>query len=180
MFLDSDNVPAASLMPRDAPPPQEILDRAIRENRTETPWDSVRSDGSGAREEIRGKPSGIWEGKAYRRLGAMMWPDYCESSPFSSSSSSFFVGRTLLKLLHETIPRPARAGRTQPDNPIWAIIGVPCRDEWEMEAGQILIDKARHLDALLLAEWMMDRERFSYWFKWVLPFSPLFSRSQEE
>jgi hypothetical protein len=49
-----------------------------------------------------------------------------------------------------------------------------------MEAGQILIDKARHLDALLLAEWMMDRERFSYWFKWVLPFSPLFSRSQEE
>lgn len=72
------------------------------------------------------------------------------------------------------------AGRTQPDNPIWAIIGVPCRDEWEMEAGQILIDKARHLDALLLAEWMMDRERFSYWFKWVLPFSPLFSRSQEE
>ncbi|GAA5969200.1 hypothetical protein JCM8115_004315 [Rhodotorula mucilaginosa] len=129
MFLDSDNVPAASLMPRDAPPPQEILDRAIRENRTETPWDSVRSDG--AREEIRGKPSGIWEGKAYQRLGAMMWPDYW---------------------------------RTQPDNPIWAIIGVPCRDEWEMEAGQILIDKARHLDALLLAEWMMDRERFSYWF----------------
>ncbi|POY72267.1 hypothetical protein BMF94_4701 [Rhodotorula taiwanensis] len=54
--------------------------------------------------------------------------------------------------------------RTQPDNPIWAIIGVPCRDEWEMEAGQILIDKAKHLDALLLAEWMMDRERFSYWF----------------
>ena len=93
MFLDSDNVPAASLMPRDAPPPHEILDRAIREYRTETPWDSVRSDG--AREEIRGKPSGIWEGKAYRRLGAMMWPDYCESSP--SSSSSFFVGRALLK-----------------------------------------------------------------------------------
>ena len=44
-----------------------------------------------------------------------------------------------------------------------------------MEAGQILIDKARHLDALLLAEWMMDRERFSYWFKWVLPLSSLFS-----
>ena len=51
-----------------------------------------------------------------------------------------------------------------------------------MEAGQILIDKARHLDALLLAEWMMDRERFSYWFKWV-PFfslpSSLFPRSLE-
>lgn len=47
-----------------------------------------------------------------------------------------------------------------------------------MEAGQILIDKARHLDALLLAEWMMDRERFSYWFKWVpLFFSPLVSLS---
>lgn len=81
MFLDSDNVPAASLMPRDAPPPKEILDRAIRENRTETPWDSaVRSEeDGGVREEIRGKPSGIWEGKAYQRLGAMMWPDYCES-----------------------------------------------------------------------------------------------------
>lgn len=38
-----------------------------------------------------------------------------------------------------------------------------------LQAGQILVDKAKHLDALLLAEWMMDRERFSYWFKCVAP-----------
>uniref|UniRef100_A0A0K3CQ85 FGENESH: predicted gene_14.253 protein n=1 Tax=Rhodotorula toruloides TaxID=5286 RepID=A0A0K3CQ85_RHOTO len=39
--------------------------------------------------------------------------------------------------------------------------------EAEMEAGTILIDKSRHLDALLLAEWMMSSERFEYWFKCV-------------
>ncbi|BGP58166.1 hypothetical protein JCM8202v2_005827 [Rhodotorula sphaerocarpa] len=130
LFLDSDSVPTASLMPMDAPTPPEILERAKRDNRSlEAPWDLPREDGT--MDEIWGKPAGLWEGKAYQRLGAMMWPDYW---------------------------------RTQPDNPIWAIIGVPCRDEWEMEAGQILVDKAKHLDALLLAEWMMDRERFSYWF----------------
>jgi hypothetical protein len=36
-----------------------------------------------------------------------------------------------------------------------------------MEAGTILVDKSRHLDALLLAEWMMSSERFEYWFKCV-------------
>ena len=32
-------------------------------------------------------------------------------------------------------------------NAVWAILGVQCRDEWTMEAGQILIDKSRHMDA---------------------------------
>ncbi|GAA5875087.1 hypothetical protein JCM16303_005003 [Sporobolomyces ruberrimus] len=54
--------------------------------------------------------------------------------------------------------------RTSADNSIWSIIGVPCRDEWEQEAGQIIVDKKYHLDALLLAEWMMDSSRFKYWF----------------
>lgn len=40
--------------------------------------------------------------------------------------------------------------KTAASNPIWAILGVRCRDEWEMEAGQILIDKKFHLDAMLL------------------------------
>lgn len=53
--------------------------------------------------------------------------------------------------------------RTGADNPIWALIGVPCRDEWEQEAGQILIDKSLHLDTLLLAQWMMDSSRFKFW-----------------
>lgn len=43
-------------------------------------------------------------------------------------------------------------------------MGVPCRDEWEQEAGQILIDKKRHLDALLLSEWLMDSDRFTFFF----------------
>lgn len=29
------------------------------------------------------------------------------------------------------------------------------RDEWEQEAGQILVDKSKHLDALLLSEFML-------------------------
>ncbi len=32
-------------------------------------------------------------------------------------------------------------------NAVWAILGVQCRDEWTMEAGQILIDKSMHMDA---------------------------------
>ncbi|GAA6057560.1 hypothetical protein NBRC10513_006572 [Rhodotorula toruloides] len=105
LYLDSDNIPAASLLPLEL-------------------W-SNSTQGEASR------PAGLWEAKAYKRLGAMFWPDYW---------------------------------RTHPINPIWAVIGVPCRDEWEMEAGTILIDKSRHLDALLLAEWMMSSERFEYWF----------------
>ncbi|KAK9894544.1 glycosyltransferase family 71 protein [Cystobasidium minutum MCA 4210] len=52
--------------------------------------------------------------------------------------------------------------KTGPMNPIWGIIGTQCRDEWEQEAGQILIDKRRHMDALLLANWMLDDWQF--WF----------------
>ncbi|TNY23116.1 family 71 glycosyltransferase [Rhodotorula diobovata] len=91
LFLDSDNIPTASLMPIDSPVPH----------------------------------------KSYKRHGALFWPDYW---------------------------------RTQADNAIWSIIGVPCRDEWEQEAGQILVDKSRNLDALLLAEWMMNTSRYKFWF----------------
>ncbi|GEM10957.1 alpha 1,2-mannosyltransferase, glycosyltransferase family 71 protein [Rhodotorula toruloides] len=108
LYLDSDNIPAGSLLPLEL-------------------WEGR----NGTEEEEATRPAGLWEAKAYKRLGAMFWPDYW---------------------------------RTHPINPIWAIIGVPCRDEWEMEAGTILIDKSKHLDALLLAEWMMSSERFEYWF----------------
>ncbi|GAA5873215.1 hypothetical protein JCM8547_008603 [Rhodosporidiobolus lusitaniae] len=127
LFLDSDNIPAASLMPADpSHVPAEVYEQA--QNKTD-PWTTVKEDGT--TEEVWGKPSGIWEAMAYKRLGVMFWPDYW---------------------------------RTQTDNPIWALIGTPCRDEWEQEAGQILIDKSKHLDALLLAEWMMDSSRFKFWF----------------
>ncbi|GAA5821126.1 hypothetical protein JCM11251_001976 [Rhodosporidiobolus azoricus] len=126
LFLDSDNIPAASLMPLDAPVPASVLESA--QNVTD-PW--TRLTEGGRVEEVWGKPTGLWEAKSYQRLGAIFWPDYW---------------------------------RTQTDNPIWALLGVPCRDEWEQEAGQILIDKKMHLDALYLAEWMMDSSRFKFWF----------------
>ncbi|GAA6064524.1 hypothetical protein JCM10212_004775 [Sporobolomyces blumeae] len=129
LYLDSDNIPSAGLGPLDGPTPESVLALANEENRTATPW--TRPTANGGTEEVWGAPAGLWEGKAYRRLGIMQWPDYW---------------------------------RTSADNPIWAILGVPCRDEWEQEAGQILVDKKYHLDALLLAEWMMDSSRFHYWF----------------
>merc|ERR1711939_273500 len=55
--------------------------------------------------------------------------------------------------------------RTEVDNPIWAVIGTGCRDEWEQEAGQLLIDKSKHLDALHLTAYMMDSSRFSFWYQ---------------
>ncbi|KZT62802.1 glycosyltransferase family 71 protein [Calocera cornea HHB12733] len=54
--------------------------------------------------------------------------------------------------------------KTSPVNPIWQIIGVQCRDEWEQEAGQIIIDKRRHLDAMLLSLYMLLDWKFWYYF----------------
>ena len=52
--------------------------------------------------------------------------------------------------------------KTSASNPIWHIMGVQCRDEWEQEAGQIIIDKRRHLDAMLLSLYMLTD--WKYWF----------------
>ncbi|KAF8517044.1 mannosyltransferase putative-domain-containing protein [Hysterangium stoloniferum] len=52
--------------------------------------------------------------------------------------------------------------KTSASNPIWHILGVQCRDEWEQEAGQIVIDKRRHLDAMLLSLYMLID--WQYWF----------------
>jgi alpha 1,2-mannosyltransferase len=52
--------------------------------------------------------------------------------------------------------------KTVAHNPVWQIIGVQCRDEWEQEAGQMLIDKAKHLDVLRLTEYMLLR--YKTWF----------------
>ncbi|KAI8445597.1 mannosyltransferase putative-domain-containing protein [Phakopsora pachyrhizi] len=53
--------------------------------------------------------------------------------------------------------------KTHSDSPIWLLIGTQCRDEWEQEAGQLLIDKSQHLDALLLSEAML--KDWKYWFQ---------------
>ncbi|WVQ74113.1 hypothetical protein IAR50_003703 [Cryptococcus sp. DSM 104548] len=52
--------------------------------------------------------------------------------------------------------------KTGANNPIWAIMGVKCRNEWEMETGQMFIDKKRHLDVFLLVQYMLERHAF--WF----------------
>lgn len=66
LYLDSDNIPTGSLAPLDSPIPEQVLESARKENRTD-PW--VSMDG----EELWGKPSGIWESKGYKRLGVMFW-----------------------------------------------------------------------------------------------------------
>jgi len=43
---------------------------------------------------------------------------------------------------------------------MWAIMGVKCRNEWEMESGQMVIDKKRHLDVMLLVRYMMEHHDF--------------------
>ncbi|EFP86879.1 hypothetical protein PGT21_029178 [Puccinia graminis f. sp. tritici] len=53
--------------------------------------------------------------------------------------------------------------KTHADVPVWLLIGTQCRDEWEQEAGQMLIDKSKHLDVLLLAEYML--KDWKYWFQ---------------
>lgn len=102
LYLDSDNMPAAYLGNHDGTFDPEMIDK----------------------ERL------IWEAPAYKRLGAMFWPDYWKTGPM---------------------------------NPIWSIIGTQCRDEFEQESGQIVIDKRVHMDALLLVNWMLDDWRF--WFK---------------
>lgn len=41
--------------------------------------------------------------------------------------------------------------KTTANHGIWAIMGVKCRNEWEMEAGSLFIDKRLHTDVLLLS-----------------------------
>ncbi|GAA5998650.1 uncharacterized protein JCM10292_007130 [Rhodotorula paludigena] len=53
--------------------------------------------------------------------------------------------------------------KDQPENAIWSILGIQCRDEFTMEAGQILVRKSQHLDALLLVEHWLEDWRF--WFQ---------------
>lgn len=51
--------------------------------------------------------------------------------------------------------------KTSAGSPVWALMGIKCRNEWEMEAGQIFIDKKRNMDILLLSKYMLEgHERF--------------------
>jgi hypothetical protein len=54
--------------------------------------------------------------------------------------------------------------RTSANNAIWPILGVRCRDEWEMEAGQIFVDKEFHLDVFLLTRFMLEHHKWFFFF----------------
>ncbi|GMK59829.1 hypothetical protein CspeluHIS016_0900460 [Cutaneotrichosporon spelunceum] len=47
--------------------------------------------------------------------------------------------------------------KTPGPNPLWAVAGLKCRNEWEAESGQLLLDKARHADVLALARYMLTQ-----------------------
>ncbi|BFZ55488.1 hypothetical protein PYCC9005_002529 [Savitreella phatthalungensis] len=43
--------------------------------------------------------------------------------------------------------------KSHPLNPVWRLLGQPCRPEFEAETGQIMVDRRRHQDVLFLAEY---------------------------
>lgn len=58
--------------------------------------------------------------------------------------------------------------RTRPQNPAWAITDTPCRmDEYEMESGQMLVDKRRYWYHLQLASWL-NNEHGAYYNEFLL------------
>lgn len=56
--------------------------------------------------------------------------------------------------------------RLGPERPIWGVLGIPYRDEPEVESGQILVDKVRCWDALQLA--MHLNEHSDFYYRYVL------------
>jgi hypothetical protein len=52
--------------------------------------------------------------------------------------------------------------RMPPDRSAWQAFGVPYRDEWEFESGQLLVDKSRCWRALELAHWFNQHDHFFY------------------
>ena len=53
-------------------------------------------------------------------------------------------------------------GRLGPDRLIWDLAGVPYRDEPEFETGQIVLDRMRCWEGLLLTMWMNEHSDFWY------------------
>ena len=54
--------------------------------------------------------------------------------------------------------------KSHPTNPLWRLVGLQCRNEYEGESGQILISRSQHQDVLWLAEYFALRhdEFFSF------------------
>lgn len=52
--------------------------------------------------------------------------------------------------------------RFKPDHPMWGFTGVEYRDEPEIQAGEILVDKERCWEPLRLSLWFNEHHRFFY------------------
>lgn len=54
--------------------------------------------------------------------------------------------------------------RTRRDSRSWQVFGVPYRDEWEQESGQLVVDKSRCWNALNLCRWYNEHADLYYRF----------------
>lgn len=51
--------------------------------------------------------------------------------------------------------------KSHPKNPIWRLLGIPCRPEFEGESGQLLFNRAKHQKAMHLAEYFaLENNKF--------------------
>eukprot|EP00835_Amoeboradix_gromovi_P003269 NODE_209_length_14693_cov_0.335617.p4 type:complete len:434 gc:universal NODE_209_length_14693_cov_0.335617:14414-13113(-) len=55
--------------------------------------------------------------------------------------------------------------KTDPKNPIFGIFDIECRNQWETEAGQMLINKKVHMKTLLMSYYIMQDRVF--WFDFL-------------
>ncbi len=53
-------------------------------------------------------------------------------------------------------------GRLARDRFVWKIMDIPYRDEPEQESGQVLIDKSKLWDVLVLSQWMQNHSYYMY------------------
>ena len=50
--------------------------------------------------------------------------------------------------------------KTEAENPIWQVIDTQCKDEMELESGQIVVNKAKAWRALMLANYLGEQHNF--------------------
>lgn len=54
--------------------------------------------------------------------------------------------------------------KSHPTNPMWRLLGQPCRNEYEGESGQVMISRTRHQDILWLIEYFAFHHEEFYGF----------------
>ena len=89
-------------------------------------------------------PAFLFDSVEFREMGAVFWPDYWKDQPENVSPTSH-----VFRSIH--LGSAIRGGLTivksgSESQAIWSILGVQCRDEFTIEAGQVLLRKSDHLD----------------------------------